>query len=176
MRSLPREEQLPPPELGAEHGIDPLGVRLEGLGHALVSPAEADAERAEREATLRPFGGGLGEAIDVLDRDAPALFVVGTPQGGELHYEAELVGVLVRVEKAYHGAYLFVVTAWRTDSGVTPRLSAYLIVESGVLTPVVATKRHFQLIAVYNERLNIIAQNGRKVNNLAYISSFIDHF
>lgn len=47
------------------------------------------------------------------------------------------------------------------------------MVESGVLTPVIATKRHFQLGVIYNEQRNIIAQNGRKVNKQAYFSRFI---
>lgn len=91
---LAREEKVPAPELRTEHRVDPLGVRLEGPRDPLVSLTEADAERAECEATLGPRGSGLGEAREHLLLDAPALFVVGAPQGGELHFEGELVGVL----------------------------------------------------------------------------------
>lgn len=88
-----REQVVPAPELPTEHCVDQLGVRLEGLGDALVPLAETNAERAEREAALRPRGSSLGEAVDVLDRDAPALLVVGTAERGDLHLDRQLEAV-----------------------------------------------------------------------------------
>ena len=94
---LAREQVAPPREFLSKDGVNTLGVALESERDTLVPLAETNTEREEHETPFWQRGDGLGEIVDILNRNSPALLVVGAPQGSELNFDGELIGILLGV-------------------------------------------------------------------------------